>query len=422
MPGEAEIGAEEFEAILDAPAFDFPLFAPPKEPINLAEYAAGIHVARLVRDGGTLQIGIGQEGDAAAHALILRQQENAAFREAVARLAPDESNIAFLEMAPFEEGLYAATEMLVDSFLTLMDAGILKREVDGALLHGAFFLGPKEFYRRLRDMPPTQLAKLRMTAVSFTNQLYGDEVGKRMTRRHARFVNSAMMATLMGAVISDGLEDGRVVSGVGGQYNFVEQAFALADARSIITLDATRTAHGRTTSNICWSYGHETIPRHLRDVIVTEYGVADLRGKSDSEVISAMLKIADSRFQPELMRAAKDAGKLPREFQIPAQHRDNAPARIEKALGPLRARGLLPAFPFGTDFSPVEQQLLPALSLLKSSSTPQLASLLFSGIGRAVSPAWQSCIERMGLAAPATMGDRFYRLLLRAALAQTEPE
>ena len=89
-----------------------------------------------------------------------------------------------------------------------------------------------------------------------------------------------MMATLLGGVVSDGLEDGRVVTGVGGQYNFVAQAFALEGARSILTLEATRKARGRTQSNVRWSYGHVTIPRHLRDVVVTEYGIADLRGKA----------------------------------------------------------------------------------------------------------------------------------------------
>ena len=81
-----------------------------------------------------------------------------------------------------------------------------------------------------------------MMPVSFTNELYGDEDAKRRARVDARFVNNAMMATLMGAVISDGLENGQVVSGVGGQYNFVAQAFALAGARSILTVEATRQA------------------------------------------------------------------------------------------------------------------------------------------------------------------------------------
>ena len=419
MPGDGEISADEFHAILDSPEYDFPLFAPPKEPIDLHEYAAGFHVARLVPDGGTLQIGIGQEGDAAAHALILRQKENAAFREAVRALAPGETNRAFLEQEPFVKGLYASTEMLVDSFLALMDAGVLKREVDGVLVHGGFFLGPKSFYRRLREMPPEQLAKIHMTAVSFTNQLYGDEEKKRAARVGARFVNSALMATLMGAVISDGLEDGRVVSGVGGQYNFVEQAFALPDARAVITMNATRTAGGKTTSNIRWVYGHETIPRHLRDIIITEYGMADLRGKSDQDVIAAMLSIADSRFQPELMQAAKDAGKLARSYEIPAAHRDNTPEKIVRLLKPLADRGLLPAFPFGSDFTPVEQRLLPALDMLKVSSPSGLARLALSGLFASDVPGRDEALQRMGLDNPMTIADRFYRLLLRAALAQT---
>ncbi|MBS0277599.1 MAG: acetyl-CoA hydrolase [Proteobacteria bacterium] len=419
MPGDGEISADEFHAILDAPDYDFPLFAPPKEPIGLHEYAAGFHVARLVPDGGTLQIGIGQEGDAAAHALILRQRENAAFREAIRALAPDETDPLFLEQAPFAAGLYGCTEMLVDSFLALIDAGVIKRDVDGTLVHGGFFLGPKSFYRRLREMPPDQLRKIQMTAVSFTNQLYGDEETKRAARVGARFVNNAMMATLLGAVISDGLEDGRVVSGVGGQYNFVEQAFALPDARSVIVLNATRASGGKVTSNIRWSYGHETIPRHLRDIVVTEYGVADLRGKADKDVIAAMLSIADSRFQPELMRAAKDAGKLPRDYEIPAAHRDNTPDKIVRLLKPFADRGLLPPFPFGTDFTPVEQRLLPALDVLKNSARFQLAGLAWSGLFARDVSGGNEAVRRMGLDNPTTIAERIYRLLLRAALAQT---
>jgi hypothetical protein len=227
------------------------------------------------------------------------------------------------------------------------------------------------------------------------------------------------MATLMGAVISDGLEDGRVVSGVGGQYNFVEQAFALPDARAVITMNATRTAGGKTTSNIRWVYGHETIPRHLRDIIITEYGMADLRGKSDQDVIAAMLSIADSRFQPELMQAAKDAGKLARSYEIPAAHRDNTPEKIVRLLKPFADRGLLPAFPFGSDFTPIEQRLLPALDMLKVSSPSGLVRLALSGLFASDVPGRDEALQRMGLDNPMTIADRFYRLLLRAALAQT---
>ncbi|HTQ14078.1 MAG TPA: acetyl-CoA hydrolase/transferase C-terminal domain-containing protein [Rhizomicrobium sp.] len=413
MPGEGDISIDECQVLLEGPAVEFPLFAPPKEPVDLAEYATGIHVARLVPDGGTLQIGIGQEGDAAARALILRQRDNAVFQDAVARLDP---RAPVGHTAPFEKGLYACTEMLVDSFLALMDAGVLKREVDGALVHAAFFLGPRSFYRALREMPAARLDKIRMSAVSFTNALYGDEAAKRAARTGARFINSAMMATLMGALVSDGLEDGRVVSGVGGQYNFVEQAFALPDARSIITLDAVRSSAGRTTSNIRWRYGHETIPRHLRDVVVTEYGIADLRGKTDEQVIAAMLAVADSRFQPELLRAAKEARKIAPGYEIPAAHRDNTPDRIARALEPLRDH--LPPFPFGTDFTQTEQRLIPALELLKDSAASPLglAGLLIGGIG---APHDAAALERMGLNAPGNFADRVYSLVLSAALRRT---
>src|SRR5205814_8195436 len=134
-------------------------------------------------------------------------------------------------------------------FLVLMLSGILMRGVDGVVLHGAFLPGPISFFRALREMPASQISRIEMMAVSFTIEIYDDEDLKRRARVDARFVNNAMMATLMGAVISDGLENGQVVSGVGGQYNFVAQAFALQGARSILTVETTRQAGARTQSN-----------------------------------------------------------------------------------------------------------------------------------------------------------------------------
>jgi acyl-CoA hydrolase len=266
-------------------------------------------------------------------------------------------------------------------------------------------------------MPPEQLSRIQMKAVSFTNEIYDDEAAKRLTRRDARFVNNAMMATLLGGVVSDGLEDGRVVSGVGGQYNFVAQAFALEGARSILTLEASRKAGGRDESNLRWSYGHLTIPRHLRDVIITEYGIADLRGKPDHDVIAAMLAVADSRFQDELMRRAKDAGKLAKQFELPASARENFPERIARALKPHREHGLLPAFPFGSDFTDVEQQLIPALEMLKdaSASLRSVVPLAIEGLG-ADKARFAPALARLGLERPASWADRLYRLLVSGAL------
>jgi len=419
MPGPGDLPADAFSAVLDSPDTDFPLFAPPSEPIGDTKYAIGLHAAGLVRDGGTLQIGIGQVGDALAQGLVVRHRDNAQYRSVMNRLAPYAEP---LETGPFKQGLYGVSEMLFEAFLGLIDAGILKRAVDGVILHGAFFLGPKSFYRTLREMTPAEIARIRMMPVSYTNELYGDEDAKRRARVDARFVNNTMMATLMGAGISDGLEDGQVISGVGGQYNFVAQAFALEGARSILALEATRQAGGTAQSNIRWRYGHETIPRHLRDIFVTEYGVADIRGKSDAEVIAAMLSVADSRFQAELAKAAKDAGKLQKNFEIPAAHRENFPERIARALKPAREAGLLPSFPFGSDFTDVEQRLIPALQLLQAvQRTPlQLPGLLWQGFLHRPDAADQECLARLGLDRPATLTERAYRALVSAALARSK--
>jgi hypothetical protein len=417
MPGPGDLPAETFSAVLDSPATDFPLFAPPSEPINDIKYAIGLHAAGLVRDGGTLQIGIGQIGDALAQGLIVRHRDPSQFQDIMKRLSP----MAAPETAVFENGLYGVSEMLTEAFLALIDAGILKRAVDGVILHGAFFLGPKSFYRALRDMTADQIARIQMMPVSFTNELYGAEDDKRAARVDARFVNNTMMATLLGAAVSDGLDNGQVVSGVGGQYNFVAQAFALPGARSILALEATRQARAKAQSNIRWSYGHETIPRHLRDVVVTEYGVADLRGKSDADVIAAMLQVADSRFQDELARTAKDAGKLPKGFEVAAAYRENRPERIKAALKPAREAGLLPQFPFGSDFTDTEQRLIPALQILQDAQrTPrQLAGLLWRGLTRTPDAADQECLARLGLDRPANVPERLYRALVSAALVQS---
>jgi acyl-CoA hydrolase len=419
MPGDAVLDAAAFDFMLDGPANDFALFAPPREPIDLTEYAAGLHAARTVADGGTLQLGIGSLGDAVAQALILRHTRNADFRALLARLDPHRRAPADLcEEAPFAAGLHGVSEMFVDGFLDLKTAGVLKREVEGVLLHAGFFVGARAFYRALRQMPEAERAKLHMTAISFVNELYGEEERKRRARLKARFINNAMMATLLGAVVSDALDDGRVVSGVGGQYNFVAQAFALEGARSIIMLRSTRGARGRVQSNIRWNYGHTTIPRHLRDLVITEYGVADLRGKSDRDVIAAMLAIADSRFQDELLREAKDAGKIERGYALGAECRDNTPERIARALEPARDAGLLPLCPFGDDFTAVEQRLIPALERLQQASPRALLALVARGLAAGAGSAeTREALARMGLDRPATLKERAYAALLRGALA-----
>ncbi len=421
MDGTGLAGDGEIDLLLDNTETDFELFSVVKRPVSLADHAIGFHAARLVRDGGTLQIGIGSIGDAVCHALILRHRENEVWRSIVNALDA-ESPLNTGGDGPFETGLYASSEMLVDGILQLFEAGIIRREVDGAAIHAGFFVDSRDFYRRLREMLSAQRAKIAMMPVSYTNTLYGDEAAKRMARRDARFINNAMSATLLGAVASDTLEDGRVISGVGGQYDFVAQAFALKGARSIIALNATRENKGKTESNIVFSHAQLTIPRHLRDLIVTEYGVADLRGKSDADCIMAMIAVADSRFQDELVDAAKRSGKLPKTFSVPDAWRRNTPDDLHDKLGTFLDTGVLPVFPFGTDFDATEQRLLPALGALKRAahSKVRLARLVWRGMhGDAAYEQDRQCLARMNLGTPSGIRERVSAFALLGALFET---
>ena len=512
MFGPAAVPAETFDSLIEHPRYDYDLFAPPNQRLHTADHAIGLYGARLVRDGGTLQIGIGELGDAVIYGLQLRHQQNLEFREILHGLKATERFAAVLESnggaAPFEAGLYGCTEMFIDGFLDLYRSGVLRRRVyhdvriqqllnqgavseridedfltalanagfdsplgsadfamlqdigvfrrdcryvdggiensegqiaaatlntadgrrdllalcagrqlsGGTLLHGAFFLGPRGFYAALRDLPEAERRQFSMCAVSFVNQLDGaDQALKIAQRRHGRFMNSTMMMTLLGAAVSDGLADGRVVSGVGGQYNFVAMAHSLPDARSILTLRSTREKNRKITSNILWNYGNTTIPRHLRDIVVTEYGVADLRGLSDQDAIAAMLNIADSRFQDGLKREAQAAGKLRPDYQIPELHRNNTPRALEERFILPRARGLFSDFPFGTDFTHEEIVLAKALSRLQDSTTggwPRVKAASLAVASRGTPSAVRPYLERMSLNAPKTRQEWLWQRLL----------
>lgn len=121
------------------------------------------------------------------------------------------------------------------------------------------------------------------------------------------------------------------------------------------------------------------------------------------------------------MRQAKDAGKLPRNYEIPVAHRENYPERISAALKPARDAGLLSPFPFGSDFTAVEQRLIPALQILQQAQrTPlQLPSLLWQGMRHPPDAADRECLARLGLDKPTHFAERAYRALVSAALARS---
>ena len=411
MGGAAALKAAEFEMILE-PSEQFELFSAVRRPVSNAQHAIGLHVSRLIPDGGTLQIGIGAIGDAVAHALL--QRDRATLRK-IWEAAP--FPMSGDDTEPFKTGLYGVTEMLVGGLLELFEAGIIRREIDGAAIHAGFFVEARGIYQRLRAMNPDQRAKIAMMPVSFTNALYGDEPAKRKARTQARFVNGAMQVSLLGDVMSDAAKPGQVVSGVGGQFNFIEQAFALKDGRAILTLPATRHSGGAVTSNIIWQLPLTTVPRHMRDIVVTEYGAADLRGQSDEEVIKRMIAIADSRFQKGLLHTAKKAGKIAANYELAPSRKNNTQDALSEWLGQHR-HALVPEFPFGTDFDEIEQVLIPALSLLDDAagSKRQLAELIWASMTLPAHPKEAAAMLRMGYAADCKLNEALQARALRGAL------
>ncbi len=516
LGNDAEVGPEFFDAILQCADEDHRLFALPRAPVEDAEYALGLVASTLVKDGGTLQIGIGALSDALVYGLRLRNVDNPTYRATVEPLLDAHERLLAQKiggLGGLEHGLYGASEMVMDGFMELAKAGILKRRVydhlplqkllnrgqlgtwlkasdvdllieagvyprrldaddvaclqgfgllpigsrladfdtvrlpdgklldstlgegaartelgraidgvelrNGRYLHGAFYLGSHALYDWLRGLEGSDYEGLCMTRVSHINELYGGQESLHLAQRHeARFFNTCMMQTLLGAAVSDGLDSGQVVSGVGGQYNFVAMAHALPTGRSVLMLRATRESAGEIRSNIVWNYAHTTIPRHLRDLVLTEYGVADLRGQTDEECIKRLLGIADARFQDALAASAKAAGKLDPAWQIPASYRGNTPARIAAELAPAKAKGLFPLFPFGSDFDPTEERLLRALRWLKGNTGKPMDRVrtIFAALGSAPGPAEEPYLVRMGLDQPATWRDRLNARLVALAL------
>lgn len=490
LGGDAEVEIETFDLLLEDQQ-NTELFAIPRESVSVVDHAIGLHASTLIKDGGTLQIGIGALSDAVVNALILRHQNNPSYLHALASINTDYHSALvrnFGGLSPFTLGLYGATEMVMDGFMHLRRAGILKRLVfddlalqqlldkqlifnplaagdakklldfgilarhlsdtdinwlkrfglvekdaklvgtqlvcqgysincdlseksaiadfdrllsgrslqGGRYLEGAFLLGSKSLYHWLCHLKQEDWSGLWMRRVSHINELLGGlETLDRVQRKDARFFNTCMMQTLLGAAVSDSLESGQVVSGVGGQYNFVAMAHALENGRSILMLRATRTKANKLESNLLWNYGHTTIPRHLRDIVITEYGIADLRGQSDQEVIKRLLAISDARSQVKLLASAKAAGKIDVNFSLPDRWRNNLPDK-------LLALKLTPCFndyPFGCDFDQIEQELIIALQSLQAATTSvlgKLQHLVSSLLAKKIPEQAYPYLERMG--------------------------
>ncbi|MFO7751820.1 MAG: acetyl-CoA hydrolase/transferase C-terminal domain-containing protein [Desulfobacteraceae bacterium] len=517
MHGDAVVDPEFYDMIIDNPDYDFKLFGAPKEPVSNADWMIGLHASCLVKDGGTIQVGIGSLGDAIVAGLEMRHCKNSAYRSFLKKTGISDIYADLIRTSggtgPFDKGLLGSSEMLVDGLIELFEKDVVKRRVyddtrlqkvinefgynerqvemifrkllekrllhtrikpkefeflqrfgifrkdlvfsngaalsnrteeqfsldmslpenldriirhclgdtlkNGTALYACFFIGPQAFYRKLNRLEKDRLDLINMCGVDYVNQLYGDEELKRLQRRSGRFINAALMVTLSGAVVADGLENNRIISGPGGQYNFVSMAHALEDARAVTMIRSTRGKGEGCVSNIVWEYGHTTIPRHLRDIVVTEYGIADLRGKKDWEAMTSLICIADSRFQNDLLAKAKRAECIPSDWLIPDRFRNNTPGMIMDQLRPFREKGFFPDFPFGTDLTHEEQVLGKSLKAFKKKSEngklaliPELFTSSLSRVPGTAGP----YLERMGLHRPSGIKERLMQKVVLSAL------
>ncbi len=264
--GESFIHVSDIDLAIEV---DVPPYDHPVGPISDTERRIGQFVAELVRDGATLQLGIGAVP--AATALFLRDKRD----------------------------LGVHTEMFTDSVVDLVEAGAItgaRKERNRGKLVTAFVLGSRRLYRFVDDNP-----MIEMRSVDFTNDTHVIRSFSRMTA-----INSALEVDLTGQVVADSIGH-RIYSGVGGQMDFIRGAALASEGRAIIALPATA-GNGklsRIVPAIHEGAGVVTTRAHVRTV-VTEWGVAELFGRSLRERARALIAIAHPDHRDALAAAARN--------------------------------------------------------------------------------------------------------------------
>jgi acyl-CoA hydrolase len=263
--GESFIHVDQIDLAIEC---DVPPYEHRVAALGEVERRIGQFVADLVQDGATIQMGIG------------------AIPAAVGAALADKRDL----------GVH--TEMFSDGVVDLVEKGVIngsRKERNRGKIVAAFMLGTKRLYEFARDNPMVE-----MRQVDFTNDTSVIRSFGSMTA-----INSAIEVDLTGQVVADSIGH-RMYSGVGGQMDFVRGASLTPDGRAIIALPAT--ASGGTLSRIVPAIregaGVVTTRAHAR-TIVTEFGVAELWGRSLRERAEALIGIAHPDFRDGLRSEAR---------------------------------------------------------------------------------------------------------------------
>ena len=266
--GESFIHVDDIDLAVEV---DVPPYEHVSGPIGDVERRIGEYVAELIPHGATIQLGIGAIPAATARALGAHR----------------------------DLGIH--TEMFTDAVVDLVEAGVVtgaRKERNRGKIVTAFLMGTRRLYDFVNDNPMVE-----MRSVDFTNDTHVIRSFSTMTA-----INSAIEVDLTGQVVADSIGS-RIYSGVGGQMDFVRGAALAPQGRAIIALPST--AAGGTVSRIAPALasgaGVVTTRAHVR-TIVTEWGVAELFGRSLRERAAALIAIAHPDHRDRLRSEADRLG------------------------------------------------------------------------------------------------------------------
>lgn len=250
-----------------------PLFEVGLPKIGPVQEAIGAHVAEMIPDGATLQIGYGGIPDA-----VVMQLTN-------------------------KHNLGVHTEMVGDGIMTLVEAGVIdnsRKNVNRGKMLATFALGSKKLYDFINRNP-----SIEMHPVDTTNDPF---LAGQNDNLHC--INATMQIDFMGQCGSESLGF-KPYSGTGGQADFVRAANRSNGGKAFIVLPST--AKDDTISRIVPTLSagtHVTTSKNDINYVVTEYGVAQLRGKTAKQRCEALIGIAHPNFRAELREAAKKMNLL----------------------------------------------------------------------------------------------------------------
>lgn len=258
--GPCSLSSDQIDFLVECSA---PLVPYPEIKFGETERKIAELVAEMIPDGATIQIGIGN------------------------------LPAAILQVLQGKKDLGFHSGMLSDSVVELVEKGAVtnnrKNVFRGKIVAGEL-IGTERLFRFGHENP---FLEMHGAEVSHNAQLIGQI-------DHFIAVNSALEVDLTGQINAESL-DGVQISGVGGQFDFVEGAYFSRGGKSItaLTSSAGRGKISRIVPHLS-SKAIATIPRYLTDIVVTEYGVAHLRGKSIRRRAEALVSIAHPNFRDQL--------------------------------------------------------------------------------------------------------------------------